>query len=1160
MSLSTRVAARYLMAKAYFDIGDVIYYGKYKNSKGVIVGFGRTDKGNPTAEVEPIPKGRKQNKIIQLFRFWHADLEKRGTTDRQACIVAAGVWDGSRCLMKTRDRNYKPRLKAFHKIRNGVEMLYVRDMGTGWIEGMNEFGIGIVNSALSVVRDETEKKVVRQVGKRSKDGRRIREALNKKTLDDAVESACNYEKGIKGHTFISDPDKTISIEQTSDHECVVKTVTGTKVHVRTNHGFHHEDAGYTNGEDYVSSVYRRDRAKKILREAEKPEDLAPALYDKRRDKDESNSVVRDTDNMTTSSQLVMDLTKKVTRLYLLPGKVAWEGVENQLPEGYKPKLSIEIFKYNRGKVVREKTSGLLPIMDPAFNVREMCKQLALLEDHLFHPRKRCPDCIIKHLLTVEALAEEAITLDRNRDHEALLAGIPEKVREFFRAVQAGQDSNTIAQMARQLRKTMMPLAFSVKVASTVKEVHLYDFDATLFRSPMKPKWWPLPSWWSNPISLSPPCTTDRIGPEWWASSVVSQAKKSLGRSDVYTAILTGRDQKVRRRVEELLRDKGLRFDDVFMKPGGDTESFKKNILTKLVKQFPGAAIHFWEDRHDHLAAFMRHIEAQGGVGVPHPVPARYGDIQCSPEDFAKTAKENIPGGRAKGRSPSEFDAKELEMGIQVEAEHLEGGGYSKSEMEDQAREIAMDHLAEISDYYTRLKKMEGEAGVKEAKSKYKNKKQVDKADGSGKTTVYEYSKGQVEHRNREKAKRVEGLRKNIDKLRKQVRKDVASNDLKTQLSALAVALIDETYERVGNPQSAKEGHFGVTGWQMQHITFKGNKATIKYVGKSGVSQDKTVASGWVVDALKNCCKGKGKTDQVLCDTEGECNLKASDVNAYLKSFDITAKDLRGYHANEEMRTQLKKVRSGVLPSDQKERAAKLKEEFKTALEATAATVGHEASTLKGQYLVPGLEDAYLKDGVVMDSLVREASAEFRSVLGQIGRQVSTLEWAFDQPSISLNLFQMPGNHYLKSGYTHDAGSGLVRLGARLPEGSWLEADLHTHTDNTPAIARRVQANLKLQEMWGPTLREATKTPAEKEDEEAERLVRPAPKLKPPRRDKRRNKPLTEEDADDKANKKDQSQNYKVVGTSDLTRLYDSLSSVGTVRDRLLLGSMDGGQN
>lgn len=56
-------------------------------------------------------------------------------------------------------------------------------------------------------------------------------------------------------------------------------------------------------------------------------------------------------------------------------------------------------------------ADLLPIMHPLFNLREACKHLALLEDHLNQPRKRCPDCIRKHFLTLEALFEEGVSLD-----------------------------------------------------------------------------------------------------------------------------------------------------------------------------------------------------------------------------------------------------------------------------------------------------------------------------------------------------------------------------------------------------------------------------------------------------------------------------------------------------------------------------------------------------------------------------------------------------------------------------------------------------------------------------------------------------------------------------------------------------------------------------
>jgi DNA topoisomerase-1 len=265
-------------------------------------------------------------------------------------------------------------------------------------------------------------------------------------------------------------------------------------------------------------------------------------------------------------------------------------------------------------------------------------------------------------------------------------------------------------------------------------------------------------------------------------------------------------------------------------------------------------------------------------------------------------------------------------------------------------------------------------------ARYKSKKKIPGSD----TVVYEYSEQQVAKRNKDKAERLEKLDGKIHKLRAQVKKDLKSSDSKTALTALAVALMDATAERVGSEASASgdlndkgEAHFGVTTWQTKHISFKGNSATIKYTGKSGVKHEKQVTDAGIVSALKkaheNC-----KDGSVFCTEDGK--ITGSTVNQYLKDFDITAKDLRGYHANNDMREALKAVRSkgGKLPTDKKEREKQLKAEFKEALETTADIVGNEPSTTRSQYLVPGLEEKFLKDGTIMPGM-KEAQvvARFR---------------------------------------------------------------------------------------------------------------------------------------------------------------------------------------
>ena len=65
-----------LAERAYFKIGDVVLMGKYKNKRGVVVHFDEDKWGNPTVEIEPVPKGRKQNKVLGLYKIWRADVKE----------------------------------------------------------------------------------------------------------------------------------------------------------------------------------------------------------------------------------------------------------------------------------------------------------------------------------------------------------------------------------------------------------------------------------------------------------------------------------------------------------------------------------------------------------------------------------------------------------------------------------------------------------------------------------------------------------------------------------------------------------------------------------------------------------------------------------------------------------------------------------------------------------------------------------------------------------------------------------------------------------------------------------------------------------------------------------------------------------------------------
>lgn len=100
-------------------------------------------------------------------------------------------------------------------------------------------------------------------------------------------------------------------------------------------------------------------------------------------------------------------------------------------------------------------TALLPVLDPCFNMREICKQCILLEDHCFQVEKRCTDCIKKHFLTLEGLSEEAITLDKENKYHFAKLGLPQKIRRLARDFLDGRDPELIAQELRQMRKPLM---------------------------------------------------------------------------------------------------------------------------------------------------------------------------------------------------------------------------------------------------------------------------------------------------------------------------------------------------------------------------------------------------------------------------------------------------------------------------------------------------------------------------------------------------------------------------------------------------------------------------------------------------------------------------------------------------------------------------------
>lgn len=279
------------------------------------------------------------------------------------CTIAGVKIDDGIVLAKNRDRGYKASIEIIHELIDGVEVVYWRDIDTDWSEGMNEFGVGIVNSSLLVVEDEKEGKDVEKERKQvdkikdktskkkfAADGGKIRKALSYKTLPKVIKSIISYtgedknDVGLKGETIVSDNKNIYVVEMTSKHAPIIKKLKkDSKLVVRTNHGIYQKGAGYIKGEKRKSSVSRMELAKKHLEDVKTDIEVIDRLKQKY-DKDPFLNPYRTKNmyNMSTVGQIMMNLEKKEVTVRIDNEMGEFVGIKNKLPKGHEPKIKIKV--------------------------------------------------------------------------------------------------------------------------------------------------------------------------------------------------------------------------------------------------------------------------------------------------------------------------------------------------------------------------------------------------------------------------------------------------------------------------------------------------------------------------------------------------------------------------------------------------------------------------------------------------------------------------------------------------------------------------------------------------------------------------------------------------------------------------------------------------
>ena len=235
--------------------------------------------------------------------------------------------------------------------------MYIHDKLTDWSEGLNEYGIGIVNASLAVDFDEKEGDLAKQnldkgkAPKVSHDGLKIRTALSKIKLSEAVQSVISFigedekDVGVKGQTIIANTKFAFVIEMTSKHLPVVDKIKSNEIVVRTNHGVEYPNTGYTKGIKRKSSISRMDIAKEKLSKVKSADEVLDALSKQYTKNPFMNPYRRKNKfNMETTSQVMYNLDDLEFHLRHDIDHSEFDKYDNRLPKGYKAKIKVFIGK------------------------------------------------------------------------------------------------------------------------------------------------------------------------------------------------------------------------------------------------------------------------------------------------------------------------------------------------------------------------------------------------------------------------------------------------------------------------------------------------------------------------------------------------------------------------------------------------------------------------------------------------------------------------------------------------------------------------------------------------------------------------------------------------------------------------------------------------
>ena len=253
------------------------------------------------------------DKLGKMEAEWDEAYKEEKSGGVNECTIVGGKLEDKMFLFKNRDRSFTPDSKVIREKLNGTEIVYYTDQ-TGWIEGMNEHGVGFVFSALTTreylgydptyhMSDEPKSDTKFE---RFRDG--ILKVLGSKTADEAIKKIISSKKS--GNFIVSDKKKMIEIE-VYEGKNVQKEVDLKEMTIKSNHGELILKAGHQpNGNSIkrASSSIRQHQAKIQLQGVKTIGEIPTRMKFQAFDSKSPLNVFRTDAEENTISQCLMNLT------------------------------------------------------------------------------------------------------------------------------------------------------------------------------------------------------------------------------------------------------------------------------------------------------------------------------------------------------------------------------------------------------------------------------------------------------------------------------------------------------------------------------------------------------------------------------------------------------------------------------------------------------------------------------------------------------------------------------------------------------------------------------------------------------------------------------------------------------------------------------------